>query len=72
LTLDGLVEWHHHRELAREARANIISEIRENHREMEAEQRALGKIEQQSQNLVDLVHKLEKNRNTRVRQFQYT
>lgn len=31
LSLDGLLEWHHHRALVEEARANLLSEIRENH-----------------------------------------
>jgi hypothetical protein len=30
LSLEGLMEWHHHRSLAEEARSNLISEIREN------------------------------------------
>ena len=31
LSLEGLLEWHHHRTLVDEARANLLSEIRENH-----------------------------------------
>jgi hypothetical protein len=31
LSLDGLLEWHHHRALVEEARANLLSEISENH-----------------------------------------
>lgn len=31
LSLDGLLEWHHHRALVEEARTNLLSEIRENH-----------------------------------------
>jgi hypothetical protein len=29
LSLEGLVEWRHHRELVQEARANIADEIRD-------------------------------------------
>jgi hypothetical protein len=31
LSLEGLLEWHHHRALVEEARANLLLEIRENH-----------------------------------------
>ena len=30
LSLEGLIEWHHHRSLAEEARSNLTAEIREN------------------------------------------
>jgi len=30
LSLEGLLEWHHHRALVQEARSNLASEIREN------------------------------------------
>jgi hypothetical protein len=30
LSLEGLLEWRHHRELAQEARTNILNEIRDN------------------------------------------
>lgn len=35
LSLEGLLEWQHHRELVKEARANIISEIRDNRKDLE-------------------------------------
>lgn len=34
LSLEGLLEWRHHRELAHEARTNIVSELRDNQREL--------------------------------------
>jgi len=34
LSLEGLVEWRHHRALVREARANIASEMRDNRNEL--------------------------------------
>lgn len=71
LSLDGLVEWHHHRELAREARANIISELRGNQRELTNEMQDLPKMQQQTQVLVDVVHKLQINRNIPVHDFGY-
>jgi hypothetical protein len=35
LSLEGLLEWHHHRELVKEARANIASEIQDNRKELD-------------------------------------
>ena len=34
LSLEGLLEWQHHRELVHEARTNIVSEIRDNQKEL--------------------------------------
>lgn len=34
LSLEGLLEWRHHRELVHEARTNIVAEIRDNWREL--------------------------------------
>jgi hypothetical protein len=36
LSLEGLLEWHHHRQLADEARTNIMSEIRANEKDLQA------------------------------------
>jgi len=35
LSLEGLLEWRHHRELVAEARANIASEIQDNRKELD-------------------------------------
>ena len=35
LSLEGLLEWRHHRELVAEARANITSEIQDNRKELD-------------------------------------
>ena len=35
LSLEGLLEWHHHRALVQEARINLASEIRENRQHLE-------------------------------------
>lgn len=72
LSLDGLVQWRHHRELAHEARANIMSELRENQRELAKEIQELQKIDQQNQNLVGLVHQLQIDRKTRISELQYS
>jgi len=53
LSLEGLLEWHHHRTLVQEARSNLASEIRENRQRLtkgldsapDAEQRLKATIE---------------------------
>ena len=72
LTLEGLANWRHHRTLAREARANILSEVRENQRDLAKEREDLRKVERDGQGLITLVHQLETNRKTSMRQVQYT
>ena len=72
LTLEGLVNWRHHRTLVREARANILNEVRENQRDLTKERDDLKKVELDGQTLITLVHQLETSRNTAMRQVQYT
>ncbi len=71
LSLEGLVDWNHHRTLVREARTNILNELRENQRDLAKELDAIGTMRQQTGVLIDLVHRLETNRRTPVQQFQY-
>jgi hypothetical protein len=70
LSFDGLVAWRHHSTLAHEASANIITEVRENQKEMGNEQKDLEKMQQQTQALIELIHKLESSRNTPVHEIQ--
>lgn len=71
LGFDGLVQWRHHHELAKEARANIIDELRENQQELAKEMQQLQTIEQQGETLVTLVHQLELNPRTAVHEAKY-
>src|SRR5262245_57184115 len=59
LSLNGIVDWRHHHDLAREARANIVSELRGNQRELSTELRDLDKTEAQVRALIALVHQME-------------
>jgi hypothetical protein len=70
LSFDGLLAWRHHRNLAHEATANILTEVRENQKELANELNDLGKMQQQSQDLIALVHKLQSDRKTPVHNFQ--
>src|SRR5690348_13673367 len=62
LSFEGLVQWRHHRELVREARANILSELRENQRELATETRDLQRIDQQGQSIIGVIHQLQIDR----------
>lgn len=70
LSLDGLVAWREHHNLAREATANIITEVHENRKELDNELRDLAKMQRQSQVLVELLHNLKSNRNASAHDFQ--
>lgn len=72
LSLEGLLQWKHHRDLAREARANIMSELRENQVELAKEIEQLEKIDQQGQALVALVHQLQSNRKAPIHEASYS
>lgn len=59
LSLEGLLQWNHHRELVQEARTTVARELRENQRELAKEEQALGGMQQDIRNIVNLVHQLE-------------
>ena len=46
LALEGLIEWHHHRALAEEARSNLAAEIRDNRHFLEEKLTAIPIAEQ--------------------------
>src|SRR3954452_7246811 len=61
LSLEGLVEWHHHRALVEEARANLMSEIRENHDRLAKGLQAAPDAERR---LRDTISDIDRYRNT--------
>jgi hypothetical protein len=65
LSLEGLLAWQHHRDLARDARANIIGELQSNQRELANERRDLDKMDAELRELIELVHQLE-SRNAHI------
>jgi hypothetical protein len=62
LTLDGVLEWTHHRQLVHEAEANLTTEVRENQAEINKGMQELRTSEQQLKEMVALVHQLQQNR----------
>ena len=61
LSLEGLVQWKHHRDLAKEARANLLSEVSDNRERLAKEVRDLREMQKQLQALMDVVHLLQAN-----------
>ncbi len=55
LSLEGLLEWRHHRELADEARTNIMSEIRTNEKDLQAFLDAVPEIRRNQMAALDAV-----------------
>lgn len=71
LSLEGLLQWNHHRQLVREARTNIISELRQNQSEIAKEQEALRSAEHDVRIIVTFIHQLELNPRTPIHGFHY-
>ena|SRR5438270_1295108 len=71
LSLEGVLEWNHHRHLVKEARANILSEIRENKKELENARHDFATQVQQIHAMVALVHALQQHKKTDVKSLQY-
>lgn len=62
LSLEGVVQWVHHRNLVHEAKANLTTEIGENQRELKTALDSLLKTQAQLVHLLDLIHDVELNR----------
>lgn len=64
LSLEGLVEWMHHRTLVREARENLAIEIAHNKKAIEVALPRLQKSQQQLTHIIEVMQKLESNPKT--------
>jgi hypothetical protein len=64
LSLEGIVEWIHYRNLVHIAEANILNEIRRNQEELTKTVADMKTTKQQLGHFVELVHKLESDRGT--------
>jgi hypothetical protein len=72
LSLEGIIQWTHHRQVAHEAEANLATEIRDNQREITTGLQGLQRSEQQLKQIVALVHQLQSNRNTPLSKLDFT
>jgi hypothetical protein len=61
LSLEGLIEWRHHRSLAEEARANLMVEIRENRRLLGGGLAAAPNAEQRLKATIEAIEAYRKN-----------
>jgi hypothetical protein len=66
LSLEGLIEWHHHRKLAHEAEQNLQLELLHNQEELNKGMQAMSADQANLQQAVDLVHKLQQDRTISV------
>jgi hypothetical protein len=62
LSLEGLIEWRHHRSLAEEARANLTGEIRENRQLLEGGLAAAPDAEQRLKATIEAIEAYRRNR----------
>jgi hypothetical protein len=73
LSLEGLIEWHHHRSLAEEARSNLTVEIRENRQLLTGGLAAAPDAEQRLQATIETIEAYRKNhRDDRTSKLDWT
>jgi hypothetical protein len=72
LSLEGLLEWQHHRSLVREARENMSAEIERNKKVIANDLENLGKSETQVQRIISTVRKLESDPAFKVDQLAFS
>ncbi len=73
LSLEGLIEWHHHRSLAEEARSNLTIEIRENRRLLTGGLAAAPDAEQRLKATIEGIEAYRKNhRDDRTSQLDWS
>ena len=64
LSFDGIVSWQHHRNLVKEAQANLRTEIQENNAELQRTVTEIQRTQKQLRDILDLIHWLKKDRST--------
>ena len=63
LAMEGAVEWFHHRALVREARENILAEVRKNKETVDKSIEDIHQREAELMHITDLMHKVQGDRN---------
>ena len=72
LSLDGVVAWQHHRNLVKEAQANLRTEIQENSAELQRTLAEIQHTQEQLHGILDLIHQLKKDRSIHVESASLT
>jgi hypothetical protein len=62
LAMEGGVEWFHHHALVREARENILEEVRKNKETVDESIQEIHKAEADLNHIIDLMHKVKSDR----------
>jgi len=65
LSLEGLLEWRHHRALVHEADRNIAAEVDANAAELKTAQQELQSSDKQLQQILSLIHRVQADRRTK-------
>lgn len=65
LSLEGVVQWVHHRHLVHEAEANLATEVAENQQEIRTTLQGLRTTRDQLSRVVDAIHQLQAHRTSR-------
>ncbi len=71
LSLEGLLEWRHHRALVREARENLASEVTHNRKTIADNLPTIRKSEDDLKQIISVMQKLESNQALPVDQLSY-
>jgi hypothetical protein len=72
LSLEGILEWHHHRELVHEARANIMTEAHANAHELDVTISAVQQTTKQLDNIIKVILALERHEKVTVKQLPFS
>jgi len=72
LSLEGLIEWRHHRSLAEEARSNLTVEIRENRQLLTGGLAAAPDAEQRLKATIETIEAYRKNRDDRTSKLDWS
>jgi hypothetical protein len=71
LSLEGVVQWAHHRQLVHEAEANLMIEIRDNRRELQSEFKNLRTAQEQLNKMLAAIHKVQANPSTSLGDLRF-
>jgi hypothetical protein len=72
LSLEGILEWHHHRELVHEARANVMTEVRANAHELDVTIAAVQQTSKQLDDIMKVILALERHEKVTVKQLPFS
>jgi hypothetical protein len=70
LSLEQIVEWRHHRELVREARTNIVSEIRDNKKELDALQTVIPELRKNQSTILQFIQDVMDHGKSKINSLQ--